>query len=838
MANWTLAPGTPKRSPWFLLSAVFVLASGLSAKPSTESARVQFQALHGASARPKPSPGKILWKAPLAQGATATAKGTRFVLRSEKATRVELELFGQFAKVRDDELSHRLATPQSVVVLQKKGDLFVADVPGVRPGEVYGYRIFGPNWPHQEGFQPGTEVGFVADVDAQGNRFCPNKLLIDPYARALTKDPKWKGKEHASGPGNRQLDNAATAAKAIVIEAPKADQAKRKRRLLKDTVVYEVHVRGMTKLFPDIPDAGTYKALAHPRVIQYLKGIGVTAIELLPIHETLNDWNDEAADSKDDNYWGYMTLSYFAPDRRLAADQSAGGPVREFRQMVDTLHANGLEVYLDVVYNHHAEGGHWKLPKEDGETATLYSLRGVDNALYYELAGGKRHYYDNTGIGANLQTANPKVQEFILDSLHYWSDQMGVDGFRFDLCSVLGNRIRENGFAFQKTGGFLDRIAKSFGHSNNDAYENGHKVKLIAEPWAIFDDTYQVGNFPWGWAEWNGKYRGTVREFIRGHSSGQELRDAMNGSYHLFGDDGRKPFQSINFLTAHDGLTLFDLVSYNVNSKGERDPLNNRQWPYGPSDGGEENNHSWNSTIPGQSPAATAALRRQRARMAMAILMLSNGTPMVLGGDERLRTKHGNNNTYNLDNEVNYLHWGPSQARLDAFPDRVNHLDKVKMSGQSLARTHRFFKNLIRFRRAHPSFHPADWWSSEGDADQDGYPAAAWFSPQAKTPDAKGLAFALRLDADPGDLRMASSEAKSYPLAGQDLLILVNGSPDEVSFQLPKPSPGKGYQRVMDTHAWAEAEGNYWPEGKRQSVEGTYGVQGRSVVVLIEADAP
>ncbi len=812
-----------KLVPLSLLAAVS-LASACAAAPRRPAS---FQALHKTE-RPSVQLGKRLWSGPLKQGATPRPEGVRFVIRSQNATRVELEVYGQFEDIQGAENAFQLQTPEAVYALTPgEYNLWVADIPNLKPGTVYGYRVWGPNWTYDPSWVPGSDKGFLTDVDSLGHRFNPNKLLIDPIAKALTRDPYWKGEEHASGEGRRYLDSAATQAKSIVVQDTfdwSGDP--KKRRMLKDSVIYEVNVRGMTKLFPDIPHAGTYKALAHPKVIQYLKNLGVTTVELLPVHEASNDWNDENPEATTGkNYWGYMTLSYFAPDRRFSSDQSAQGPVREFKQMVKDLHKAGLEVLLDVVYNHHTEGGVWNKPGEAPQTATLLSLRGVDNAMYYQLAKDRRYFKDNTGIGANLRTAAPEVQEFLLHSMKYWVEEMGVDGFRFDLCAVLGNSKDHESFSFQKMGGFLDRIAKEFGYHSNEPEQTASLPKLVAEPWAIFDDTYQLGNFPQGWAEWNGKYRDTLRRFMKGKATGREMRDRMAGSYDLFGDDGRQAYQSINFFTAHDGLTLNDLVSYNVNSKEERDQLNLRPWPLGPSDGGEEHNTSWNSVLPGQSPLQTASLRRQRARQAMATLMMSNGTPMILGGDERLRTKHGNNNTYNLDNATNWLHWDNQ--------DVANSLDQVVQPGSQIAQFQKFSQTLIRLRRAHPSFHRSGWWNHQQDRDNDGYPGVVFQAPQGGSPD-EGAAFGMRLDASREDLDMDESTWNQYPLKDYDLFVAINGSPDSQNFKLPKASPGTSWVRLIDTAAWAEAEGNTWSLKKATAIASHYDLVGRSVAVFLE----
>ncbi len=821
-----------------LAASLFALLAPRIALARGEAA---FRRLHGetrAAARPEAESGRLAWKGPVREGSTPRSEGTRFVVRSGNATRIDLELFGPYDEVIGDERKNLLGVPRRVIRMARQGDLWIADVAGVRPGEVYGLRAWGPNWPYSPDWKPGSEAGFVADVDGEGNRFAPNKLLIDPWARAITRDPDWTGETHATGPRRRRLDSAPYQGKAIVVD-DRFDwgQDKKPARMLKDTVVYEVHLKGMTQRFPGLADAGTYAALADDRVLAYLKSLGVTAVELLPLHEAPNDVNDvDPSDTQGKNYWGYMTLAYFAPDRRYAKGQGFDAPVREFKTMVKKLHAAGIEVILDVVFNHTAEGGVWrdKTGASDLETATVFSWRGLDNAFYYELAGGNRSFYDNTGIGANLRTAHPGCQDYLMASMKYFVEEMRVDGFRFDLASVLGNRIDRDGFAFQKIGGFLDRIAKEFGYQGDDPYQNAKLPKLIAEPWAIFDDTYQVGNFPRGWAEWNGKFRDTARRFLKAEARAGEMMGRVNGSHELYGDDGRTAHHSVNFITAHDGLTLFDLVSYDVNGKAERDRLNLRAWPHGPSDGGEEHNNSWSSTVPGASREETSALRRQQARNAMALLMLSNGTPMLLGGDERLRTQEGNNNAYNLDNQTSWLEWGPAPDRLDDVPDRVNHLDRVPMPGAGIRAFREFSARLIRFRRAHPAFHKAGWWSPDRDADGDGYPGLVWRGPDGGAPDPAGMTFSYRLDAARGEVGMGEKEFGSYPLRDRDLLVLVNLGHQGVDYLLPTPSRGKAWHRVADTHAWAEVHGNFWDEAAQERVDGRYGVNPRSIVVLAE----
>lgn len=783
-----------------------------------------FGELHGEeSSRPAVEPGGRRFEGAVREGATPMGGGVRFVLRSENATRVELELFGPHEEVIQAEFTSSLAVPRRIVKLEPEGSLWIADVEGVGPGELYGYRVWGPNWPHDPGFRPGTAIGFISDVDGAGNRFNPNKLLTDPWGKAVTRDADWSLTSHVSGPVHREKDSAAYQGKSVVIDdAFDWGDSRKPQHSLKDSVVYEVHVRGMTRQFPGMAPSGFYRDLADDRVIAHLKKLGVTAVELLPIHETQNDGNDaDPGSTTGKNYWGYMTLGFFAPDRRFSADTSFDGPVREFKSMVKKLHEAGIEVWLDVVYNHTGEGGAWPAGTD---TANIQSFRGVDNQMFYELTSDGKSFWDNTGCGSNMRTAHPATGKFIVDSLRYWTEVMQVDGFRFDLASVLGNSIDRHGYSFQKVGGLLDRIVKDLGARNDGT----GPVKLISEPWAIGDGTYQVGGFPWGWAEWNGKFRDSLRRFLKGEATAGDLVEKMNGSYGLYGDDGRLPLHSVNFLTAHDGLTLFDLVSYNVNSKQERDRLNNQPWPNGPSDGGEEHNNSWNCAIEGASPEQTAALRRQQARNAFTLLMLSNGTPMILGGDERLRTQQGNNNAYNLDNEANWLDWEST--------DRVNAIDGVTITGAQVDAFEQFSSQVVHLRQSFPGFHKAGWWAPDKDQDGDGAPGVAWLSASGQKLDGAAKSFQGRIDGAQSEVAMIDGEFAAYPLKDHDLLIMVNGHHLDVTFAVPAAPAGKTWRRVIDTATWAESHGNFWPAKKREPIAGDYGAKARSVVVLLAGD--
>ncbi|MGH3658158.1 MAG: alpha-amylase family glycosyl hydrolase, partial [Micromonosporaceae bacterium] len=551
----------------------------------------------------------------------------------------------------------------------------------------------------------GSSTGFVADVDAAGNRFNPNKLLLDPYAREVSHDPRRPGMTdetiYASGPSHRTVDSGPQAPKGLVLPAGSGSVGTKPSRPLKDDVLYEVHVRGLTRNDSSIPAAyrGTYRGAGMKA--SALAGLGVTAVEFLPVQETQNDANDVAPTStEDDNYWGYMTLNYFAPDRRYAYDKAPGGPTREFQAMVKAYHDAGIKVFADVVYNHTGEG--YAYSSSDKNTYNLISYRGLDNPTYYSLTSDRQGSWDNTGVGGNYNTYHPVAQSLIVDSLAYWKNTLGVDGFRHDLASVLGNTCQHGCFRYDKTdpGTALNRIVREMPARPAGG---GTGTDWIAEPWAIGGGTYQVGDFPAGWAEWNGQYRDTLRRDqnklgVENVTPGQ-LASRFAGSSDLYGDDGRRPYHSVNFMVAHDGFTLKDL--YSCNGKHNTQP-----WPYGPSDGGTDDNLSWDH-------GGVAADQRRAARNGMGFLMLSAGTPMMTGGDEHLRGLRCNNNPYNLDSSANWLTWSPDGTQTDFST---------------------YTRRLITFRKAHPALRPATFYTS-GDTNGNGMGQLEWFTPAGGTPD-------------------------------------------------------------------------------------------------------
>ncbi len=665
----------------------------------------------------------------------------------------------------------------------------------------YGYRAWGPNWTYTSAWTKGSGTGFVTDVDANGNRFNPNKLLIDPYARELSQDPNTSacrdGTLYASGATHRNKDSGACASKGIALAAPTGSVGTKPTRALKDDVVYEVHVRGLTMSDTSVPAAerGTYAGAA--RKAAYLASLGVTAVEFLPLQETQNDQNDiDPNSAAGDNYWGYATLNYFAPDRRYATDKTAGGPTREFRAMVKAFHDVGLKVYVDVVYNHTGEGGAWS--GSDGRTVyNVLSWRGLDNPTYYSLTSDLQFSWDNTGVGGNYNTRNAVAQDLIVDSLAYWRDTLGVDGFRFDLASVLGNTCEHGCFNYDKTdaGNALNRIVRELPPR---AAGGGSGLDLIAEPWAIGGNSYQVGNFPAGWVEWNGRYRDDVRR--KQNQLGVEtvttgtLATRFAGSSDLYADDGRRPWHSINFVVAHDGFSLNDLYAYDAKQ-------NNQPWPYGPSDGGEDSNHSWNQ-------GGIVADQRRAARTGLALLMLSAGTPMITGGDEALRTQFGNNNVYNLDSPANWLYWTR---------------DAVETNFET------FTRRLIAFRKAHPALRPPNFYAG-GDTNGNAMEQLRWFKPDGAQADAAYFngsgnhAIAWRIDGSEfGDPSPA-------------LYVAYNGWSGNVDFRLPWPGAGRQWYRVTDTATWNDGPNTFAAPSSETALGGentVYGLQARSVLLLI-----
>ncbi|MES2150756.1 MAG: isoamylase [Pseudomonadota bacterium] len=721
-----------------------------------------------------------------------------FKIYSSRATRIELFLYSSASGTQ--EKARRVMTLGTGGVWSLTIPVTTLNGYGVTGTVYYGYRAWGPNWPYNAAWIKGSATGFISDVDASGNRFNPNKLLTDPYARELSHDPTTvtmnNGTVYASGALYRNLDTGSVAPKSIVLAPDAQSIGSKPTRAFKDDIVYEVQVRGLTMNDASVTAAyrGTYQGAGLKAA--YLAGLGVTAVEFLPVQETENATNDADPNSDiGDNYWGYMTLGYFAPDRRYAYDQTAGGPTREFKAMVKAFHDVGIKVLIDVVYNHTGEGGAWN--PADKTTYNIYGMRGLDNPTYYSLTSDFQASWDNTGVGGNYNTHNPVAQNLIVDSLAYWRDTLGVDGYRFDLASVLGNSCEHGCYNFNKadSANALNRIVAELPPRPAGG---GSGVDLIAEPWAIGGNSYQVGGFPAGWAEWNGSYRDTVRQLQNKLGSALvtpgQLASRLAGSSDLYGDDGRKPWHSVDLLTAHDGFTLKDL--YSCNSKN-----NGQAWPMGPSDGGEDNNNSWDQ-------GAIAADQRKAARNGLALMLLSGGVPMLVGGDEALRSIGCNNNPYNLDSSGNWLNWSwnTDQNNFQAFA-----------------------KGMIAFRKAHAALRPANFYSSV-DNNGNVMEQLRWFKPDGNVADttyfndANNHALAWRLDgSELGDTAAA-------------LYVAHNAWSAQVNFTLPWPGTGKSWFRVTDTCTWAEGAGQVRAPGAEDAVGGeftVYGVCGRGTLVLI-----
>jgi isoamylase len=681
---------------------------------------------------------------------------------------------------------------------------------GITGSVYYGYRAWGPNWTYSSSWTKGSSVGFISDVDSNGNRFNPNKLLIDPYAREISQDPLNAQNQDADifatgatvdsnfGVAYRLIDSGTYAPKGIVLAPSTQSTGTKPTRAQKDDVIYEVNVRGLTKQDPNTASQyqGTYYGAGLKA--SYLASLGVTAVEFLPMQETQNDENDVIPDStQDQNYWGYMTEDFFAPDRRYAYNKAAGGPTAEFQAMVQAFHNAGIKVYMDVVYNHTAEGGTWS--STDPTTATEISWRGLDNATYYELTTGNQYFYDDTGIGANFNTYNPAAQQMIIDSLSYWSTTMGVDGFRFDEGPILGNNCLNQSYESAApncpNGGF-NFDASDPNVAINQILDNltvrpasgGSGVDLFAEPWSASGGDDQ-GEFPVGWSEWNGVFENTLRQAQNelGNmtiSIGQDAQD-FTGSSSIFQGNGRYPWNSTNYMDIHDGFTLYDVYYCNG-------PNNSQAWPYGPSSGGNTTNYSWNQ-------GGAAEDQRRAARTGLAFTMLSAGTPIMAGGDEYLRSLQCNNNPYNVDSTANWLDysWTSDQSNFYNFAQRA-----------------------IAFRLAHPSLRPLNWYTSS---------QVEWWEPSG-------------VQATTSYWDNTSNYAIAYTIDGasfgdaNSIYIAYNGWSGSVTFTLPPPPTGTNWYRVTDTCNWNDGPNTWVTPGNETLIGGsgaTYSQCGQSLLLLI-----
>ena len=719
----------------------------------------------------------------------STQSNVIFRVYSSRATRIQVYLYASPMN-SPEVLSFPLSANSSTNIFSVSVPVATLQAAGITGPVYYGYRAWGPNWPFSNSWTKGSSAGFLLDVDAQGNRFNPNKLLIDPYAREISQDPinaNWTDFTlYASGASNRNRDSGNWAPKSILWVPTSQSIGTKPTRAQKDDIIYEVNVRGLTENDSSVPNTvrGTYAGAALKA--SYLASLGITAVEFQPVQETQNDSNDNMPNSTaGQNYWGYSTLNYFAPDRRYASNKAAGGPTREFQAMVNAFHDQGIKVYIDVVYNHTYEGGAWN--PSDPTTYTILSWRGLDNPTYYELTSDMQYSYDNTGVGGNYDTDNQVAQNLIVDSLAYWRDTMGVDGFRFDLAPVLGNTCAVGCFNFSSSDSntAINRILRELPPRSA---AGGSGVDLYAEPWAIGGNSYQLGGFPAGWSEWNGSYRDTLRQAqndlgVNTITTGQ-LATRFAGSSDLFGS--RNPWNSTNFVVVHDGFTLSDLYSCN-------EPNNNQAWPYGPSDGGNPTNYSWDQ-------GSGTADQRAAARVGFALLMLSAGTPLMMGGDEYLRSLHCNNNAYNVDSVGNWLNysWTSDQSNFNAF-----------------------VRGMIAFRKAHTALRPLNFYSSA---------QLAWWTPAGTTPDASyfnnGTNHAIAYQFN------GSALGDSY----SSIYVAYNGWSDSVNFTLPSPGEGTNWYRVTDTCSWAEGPDQVRTPGAEEPIGGqghVYGLCGRGLLLLI-----
>jgi glycogen operon protein len=701
---------------------------------------------------------------PFPLGATFDGLGTNFAVFSQAAEAVELCLF-------DDDGTERRHHLNELDAYCWHGYL-----PDIEPGCRYGYRIHGPYRPEE------------------GLRFNSSKLLLDPYAKAVEGAVTWGQPPYAYILGGDDLepddtDSAAAMPKAIVVD-PAFDWGPDRppRTLWADTVIYETHVKGLTWTHPDVPEAqrGTYAAVAHPAVIEHFTKLGVTAVELMPVHQFVHDDRLMALGLR--NYWGYNSIAYLAPHNEYAS-RHGHRAVTEFKAMVRALHAAGIEVILDVVYNHTAEGNH---------LGPSLAYRGIDNQSYYRLVdAAPRFYSDSTGTGNSLNVRNPHVLQLMMDSLRYWVLEMHVDGFRFDLAASLARQFHE-----------VDRLSAFFDIIQQDPVIS--QVKLIAEPWDVGDGGYQVGNFPPLWSEWNGKFRDSIRDYWRESSEGSaigELAERLTGSSDLYEATGRRPFASINFVTCHDGFTVADLVSYNEkhnDANGE--------------DGhdGTDDNRSWNCGAEGPTDdPEVLALRRQQVRNFLATLMLSQGVPMLLGGDELGRTQDGNNNAYCQDSPISWYDWAGVDEELLAWTRR-----------------------LIALRRDHPVFRRRRFFqgrSLRGSVRPDGLPDIAWLRPDGKemTDADWEVGYAKALGVLLNGAAIPDPDIHGRPIVDDSFYLIFNGWNQEIDFILPDSRWATAWDVVLDTAADGDLDGGAGPV--RRPAGGVVRMTGKRLLVLQSA---
>ncbi|HZE96754.1 MAG TPA: glycogen debranching protein GlgX [Planctomycetota bacterium] len=695
---------------------------------------------------------------PYPLGATWDGAGVNFALFSEFAARVELCLFDSADAVRE---SVRIEMPE------KTHQVWHVYLPDVVPNQLYGYRVHGPHDP------------------AAGHRFNPHKVLLDPYAKSIGRDLRWSDELFGYRLGDPQADlsfddrdDAAWAPLVSVVDpAFTWGDDRPPRTPWHKTLIYELNVKGFSKRMPGVAEKlqGTYAGLASDAAVRHLTKLGVSAVELMPVHYRLNDRH--LVQKGLTNYWGYNTLGYFAPDPSLASRLTPLDAVQQFKMMVRTLHAAGIEVILDVVYNHTGEGN---------PSGPTLSMRGIDNASYYRLSPeNPRFYMDFTGCGNTLNMRHPRVLQLIMDSLRYWALEMHVDGFRFDLASTLAREL----YAVNKLGAFFDIV-------HQDPVLS--QVKLIAEPWDVGEGGYQVGNFPVLWTEWNGKYRDTVRRFWKGDGGTMaEFATRLSGSSDLYEQSGRRPYASINFVTCHDGLTLRDLVSYN----GKHNEANAEQNRDGAND-----NASWNCGAEGPTDdAGIRSLRALQRRNLMATLLLSQGVPMICAGDELGHTQKGNNNAYCHDSELTWLDWSLDEEGRDFLA---------------------FVRKVVALRRSQPVFQRRTFFQGRGIRGGE-VRDISWLDPSGRemSDDAWNSGFVRCLGVRLAGDRIGELNERGERIVGDTLLILLNAHHEPIPFTLPAHQKGQRWDLLLDTAADVEVEGPV-PEDR------PYSLQGRSLAVL------
>ena len=696
-------------------------------------------------------------------GASYDGAGVNFALFSQVAEKVELCLFD------DNDNETRVAmTEQNSYVWHNY-------IPGLQPGQRYGYRVYGP-------FDPD-----------RGLRCNPNKLLLDPYAKAIEGNIdgdeslfSYWFKSPDSITAMNDLDSAAHTMKSVVVNQY-FDWGNDQHPNIPyhDSVIYEAHVRGMTNLNQDVPPdiRGTYAGLAYPSVIEYLKKLGITAIELMPIHQFVNDSFPQEKGLS--NYWGYNTIGFFAPHNAYSSSGERGEQVNEFKSMVKAYHRAGIEVILDVVYNHTAEGNN---------RGPMLSFKGIDNKAYYRLVDNdQRHYFDTTGTGNSLLMRSPHALQLITDSLRYWVTEMHVDGFRFDLAATLARQFQE-----------VDKLSAFFDIVEQDPVIS--RVKLIAEPWDLGSGGYQVGGFPSSWSEWNGRYRDCVRDFWRSQPSTlPEFASRLMGSSDLYQMNGRRPVASVNFITAHDGFTMNDLVSYNekhndANGEGNRD--------------GESNNRSWNCGVEGPTVIPDVVeLRERQMRNMFSTLLFSQGIPMICGGDEVARTQQGNNNAYCQDNEISWTNWELDESQKNLL---------------------RFVSKLIHLRLEHPVLHRRRFFTGREQGDgPEKIPQVEWFDHTGSIMDmddwSNTHAFSVMIYLNGSDIPETDWYGKQ--MVDNDFILIFNAHYEPIMFTLPDEKYGRKWQLVVDTHN---------PDGPELNYEAEFVItaQSRSFLLLMSAKLP